>query len=578
MLNIRKRSVRVYMKMKVKMLLLAIIPLILFGATTVLLSNSRVSEVVTDSIENGLRGAVISVHSTLQYAGEGSFYTDENGNLFKGDFNITEHTDIADSIKKSTDMDITIFYGDTRYMTSVCDESGNRVVGTQAGDAVIEKVLRGGEEYFATNVDVVGQPFYGYYMPLYDTETNEIVGMIFAGMPQADAQREIFAVIAIIGCVMIILLILCSIILFLIVGRMVLGLRHCVEILDRVSSGKLNVKVDSKMLTFKDEVGTIARAVQKLQEDLQRAISNVKNQSVALVETADGLSDKSDLSADHVQQVEKAIEEIALGAGNQAEETQDATENIILMGNMIEETTEDIEALNQNAKSIKDRGEIAVGALKELQEINELAKGSINVIYDQTNVTNESAQKIQEAIAIITEIAEETNLLSLNASIEAARAGEQGRGFAVVAAQIQKLAEQSNESARQIESIILSLMEDSEKAVNTMNEVQGIMEKQSQKVSNTDTQVGEVLQEVEQAIKAISNVASKTEKINATRGNVVDTVQNLSAIAEENAASTEETSAAAVEVSNIITDIADNAKSLKEISQLIEESMSIFEI
>ena len=121
-------------------------------------------------------------------------------------------------------------------------------------------------------------------------------------------------------------------------------------------------------------------------------------------------------------------------------------------------------------------------------------------------------------------------------------------------------------------------MEDSEKAVNTMNEVQGIMEKQSQKVSNTDTQVGEVLQEVEQAIKAISNVASKTEKINATRGNVVDTVQNLSAIAEENAASTEETSAAAVEVSNIITDIADNAKSLKEISQLIEESMSIFEI
>lgn len=566
------------MKMRVKMLMLAIIPLVVFGITTVLLSNSRVSEVVTDNIENGLRGAAVSVHSTLDYAGEGSYQVDENGNLFKGEFNITEHTDIADNVKKSTDMDITVFYGDTRYMTSVCDESGNRVVGTQAGEAVIAKVLNGGEEYFATNVDVVGQPFYGYYVPLRDTETNEVIGMIFAGMPQADAQQEIFAIISMIGGVMILLLVVCSVVLFLVVGRMVYGLRHCVEILDRVSAGKLNVQVDPRMLSFKDEVGNIARAVKKLQEDLQRAIANVKNQSIALVETADSLSEKSDTSADHVQQVEKAVEEIALGAGSQAEETQDATENIILMGNMIEESTDEIEALNQNAKSIKDRGEIAVGALKELQEINDLAKGSINIIYDQTNVTNESAQKIKEATAIITEIAEETNLLSLNASIEAARAGEQGRGFAVVASQIQKLAEQSNESARQIESIILSLIDDSEKAVNTMNEVKGIMEQQSQKVSNTDTQVGEVLQEVEQAIKAIGDVATKTEKINATRGNVVDTVQNLSAIAEENAASTEETSAAAVEVSNIISDIADNAKHLKEISKQIEESMSMFEI
>jgi len=147
-----------------------------------------------------------------------------------------------------------------------------------------------------------------------------------------------------------------------------------------------------------------------------------------------------------------------------------------------------------------------------------------DIIYEQTNVTNESAQKIKEATALITNIAEETNLLSLNASIEAARAGEQGRGFAVVAAQIQKLAEQSNESAMQIERIILSLIEDSDKSVTTMNEVREMMEQQSQNVTNTDAQIASLIEEVEQSLVVIDEVSAKTNRINEARGSVVDIV------------------------------------------------------
>ena len=248
------------------------------------------------------------------------------------------------------------------------------------------------------------------------------------------------------------------------------------------------------------------------------------------------------------------------------------------MGNMIEETTDEIDAMNENAKLIKQLGQTAIDTLKDLQTINQRTKESIDIIYEQTNTTNSSAQKIKEATALITDIAEETNLLSLNASIEAARAGEQGRGFAVVAAQIQKLAEQSNESARQIEEIITSLLADSEKAVDTMEEVKDIMGQQNDNVMKTDEQVNQVLGQVDQAIEAIGRVAVKTEKLNEARINVTDTVQNLTAVAQENAASTQQSAASVNQVSEIIQDIAESAKQLTDIAEKLDKDMALFEV
>ncbi len=153
------------------------------------------------------------------------------------------------------------------------------------------------------------------------------------------------------------------------------------------------------------------------------------------------------------------------------------------------------------------------------------------MIYEQTNTTNESAMKIREATTLITSIAEETNLLSLNASIEAARAGDQGRGFAVVASQIQKLAEQSNESARQIENIIDSLIEDSQKSVATMEDVKKIMESQSESVGRTNERFTQVRNGITQSLDGVNQIADKTKRLDEARVNVVDVVQNLTAIA-----------------------------------------------
>lgn len=564
------------MKLKQKILLIALIPLLILGVAITVVSNKKINDAMKVTISDGLRGTATAVRSTFRKMNSESYTLNENNELVKGDFNISQQVDMADDIKEVSDIDVSIYYGDTRYMTSAKDASGQRVLGTLSDTEVKDNVLGQGKEYFTDNVLVSGQQYFGYYIPLFDFETGETVGMVFAGMQKEIVDSQIRQITMIIVVLAVVLMIFCAVLIFMIVGKMSKRLNIGVSALEEVAQGKLNFKFDDDSLRQTDEVGEICRAIKKLEENLSDIIKNVIAGSKELLEASDNLRNRTSITSEHVEQMEKAVNEIAIGAGSQAEETQSATENIILMGNMIEEAAGELDNLNHKARNLKEGGEAVMDVIRELQESNAKTGESIDIIYEQTNVTNESAQKIKEATALITNIAEETNLLSLNASIEAARAGEQGRGFAVVAAQIQKLAEQSNESARQIERIILSLIEDSDKSVITMNEVKEIMEQQSQNVLKTNEQVAQLVEEVEQSIGVIDEVSAKTAKINEARSSVVDTVQNLSAIAEENAASTEETSASVTEISGIINEIADEAHELKTISNQMDETMSMF--
>ena len=566
------------MKLKQKILLIALLPLLVLGVAITVVSNKKINDAMTETISDGLRGTATAVRSTFRKMNSEPYMLNENNELVKGDFNISQQVDMADDIKEAANIDVSIYYGDTRYMTSAKDDSGQRVMGTLTDKEVLDTVLGQGKEYFTDNVSVSGLTYFGYYIPLFDFETNETVGMVFAGMKKEIVDSQIRQITMIIVILAAVLMVFCTVLTILIVGKMSKRLNVGVSALEQVAQGKLNFKFDEESLRQSDEVGEICRAIKKLEENLSDIIKNVIDGSKSLLEASDNMRNRTSITSEHVEQMEKAVNEIAIGAGTQAEETQSATENIILMGNMIEEMAGELDNLNRKAQQMKEGGQTVIEAIRELQESNAKTSESIDIIYEQTNVTNESAQKIKEATALITNIAEETNLLSLNASIEAARAGEQGRGFAVVAAQIQKLAEQSNESARQIERIILSLIEDSDKSVVTMNEVKEMMEQQSQNVTNTNEQVAQLIDNVEESIGVIDEVSNRTAKVNEARSSVVDTVQNLSAIAEENAASTEETSASVTEISGIINEIADEAYELKNISNQMDETMSMFEL
>lgn len=532
-----------------------------------------------DTVAAGLESSAYAIASSLQTLNDDDFEV-KDGQLYKGDFNITQDTALVDSVREKTGVASTVFYGDTRYLTSLKDESGKRVINTKADAKIYDKVIKNGERYVDQSVKLYGEKYFAVYVPLYE-DTNgqgKPVGMIFVGMPSNIANKAVYSIILKLD----ILLIAISVISFVFVMASVAKLSRAVgdatRALDQLADGNLRVNINKEGLRRKDEISKILRAVMNLRGQMSDVIGAMVEQSDSVQETAQQISLGTNQTAKAINQVDVAVGEISDGATSQASETQRATENVIVMGDMIEQTKEEVQALKEHAQDMKVAGDVASKTLAELDEINQKTKAAIEVIYRQTYTTNESALRIQEVTKMITGIAEETNLLSLNAAIEAARAGEQGRGFAVVASQIQKLAEQSNASTEEIAKIINVLIADAERAVETMNSVKKIMDEQIQNVERADRAFEEVRLGIEASINGVEKINDKTEKLDFARTNVIDIVQSLTAIAEENAASTEETSASVTEVSAIVEDIAQNAVHMEEYAEKLREKINVFSV
>ena len=381
-----------------------------------------------------------------------------------------------------------------------------------------------------------------------------------------------------IALILVVALVIAQIVTTIMAVRTSRAITSSIDAVRQVAAGNLNVEMDDVALSRGDEIGVLARSLAGLRDELKYMFQDIGEHATSLLESAEHLNDTAQKNLATVDNVERAVGEIADGATSQAQDAQNASESVYAMGEMIEDTTKEVENLNVTADYMRKSSAEASRSLVELRNINDEVKEAIELIYEQTNRTNVSSQKIREATRLISSIAEETNLLSLNASIEAARAGEQGRSFAVVANQIQKLADQSNASADAIDNIINELINDSDEAVVTMEKVKEIINSQSENVANTETIVSQVMDGIEESIRGIEAIENRTVALNEARSSIVEVVQGLSAVAEENAASTPETSAATAEVANSFNEVTESAGVVKNAADKIADSMSNFQI
>jgi methyl-accepting chemotaxis protein len=433
--------------------------------------------------------------------------------------------------------------------------------GNKAESTVTEYTFKGEKRYAAYYVGTSGD-----FILVISAKRSEALKFI-----STMTAKTIFASI--------ISLILCAILSFLVIRKITKPIVSITGVIERLATLDFSVDEEQAKLNMrKDEAGSMSRAITHLREELGNVVYDLKQQSGTLYETATMLSNNTEETLRTVSQVEQATHDIAEGATSQADETEAATNNVVTIGTMVEATNTKVNEIHGIVMEMQKDGDEAAEKIRELDEQNEKTKSSIQTIYEQTNETNQSAKKIREATALIASIAEETSLLSLNASIEAARAGEQGRGFAVVASQIQKLAEQSNESTEKIEEIVTLLIEDSEKAVKTMEEVKSIMKEQVVAVEKTDMIFSRVQKGIQNTKQGIDAIAEHTHQMDEARVNVVDVVQNLTAIAEENAASTQQTSASVTEVSAIVENIAGDANHVKAVAENLEENIGKFRL
>jgi methyl-accepting chemotaxis protein len=225
---------------------------------------------------------------------------------------------------------------------------------------------------------------------------------------------------------------------------------------------------------------------------------------------------------------------------------------------------------------MKTMSEKTSETIKSLKSVNDEVRNAVSEIKEQTYQTNESVQKIKEVTDFISSIAEETNLLALNASIEAARAGEAGRGFSVVATQIQKLAEQTNESSASIAVIVGALIEESAKSVAQMNHVSDIVKQQSDNMDETEQSVREVTDGVSDSIKSIHAIRQSTEELEKAREELSRIVAQLEQLSGQNAQGTGETRMSVKDVLDTFHHVNDAARRLKELSDELNGSVEHF--
>lgn len=391
-------------------------------------------------------------------------------------------------------------------------------------------------------------------------------------------EKEFSTMLTFYGIAAVVMLIAALIISALSGFRITKGIKLVEDNLRQAAMGDLSFTVSPALLRRADEIGDMAHSLENVRKSLATMLGSVIQTGEALSHSSEKFNEKFENISESIRNTNQAIEDLAQGATNQANETEIVNEKIIELGGVIEVEKNGVNKLEDAVSAMTSHSTGASESIKELDQITQTTIETIDIVSEQTNKNNDSAANINKAIEIIKGLASQTNLLSLNASIEAARAGEAGRGFAVVAEEIRNLSEESSNNAQEIERIVKELVDNVELSVNKMNEVTLNVQKQQKCLEETRTAFSNLNQEVTLVEEVTKEIGSQTEILNSLRQIVMDSVNSLSSVVEENAASTEETSASMTLLSQTIGECTEDTQGLVELSRQQNEQASKFQI
>ena len=560
-----------------KIMGITIIPLVFLGIVVSVIAQTLVKDAMINEVQNTLKSSAEAMYAAYNQ-NTGDYFEAKNGDIWKGGYNISQSSGLLDAFKKDADTEITFFYGDKRVVTTAVDKKGNRILGSPAGATIKKKVLEKGENYFSSHVKINDTMYFGYYIPVYQDGSKTPIGMIFAGVEKNAKMKSIMLIISTVVILVFICIALGMVVAMVISMSISKALKKSIRVVEQVSDGDLCVEIDPALMKRKDEIGDLSISMNTLKEKLKDSIETIKTNAQQVLQSSSVLEGVATTTVQSVHEVEQVVGQIAGSADNQAVIASQASDHVSDMGEKIQQTSSKVQQMRQQADNMQDAEKRALITIDKLMDSNGQVQNLINDIAMQTQQTNESASRIREAVDIISSIADETNLLSLNASIEAARAGEYGKGFAVVAEEIQKLAAQSTESSEKISAIIEKLMVDSNKAVEIMNRVTATVLAQTENMQETRENTEDVMGQITLSFESMHSIEESVDYLDTARQELITTVQNLAEIAEQNAKTTQEVSSNTNAVTGEFTKLKNSSTGLQNIAEQLEISTKYFSV
>ncbi len=567
------------MKLRTKIMITALLPVFILGISIFILSADRTANGIYHEAYAGMQAASLAVRDIFEVGNQGSYHLDEHGDLWKGKtLNITQAVEIVDHIKDNTEMDVTIFWEDTRILTSIKNEAGGRLIHTKAPAAVTQKVLLNAEYYLDRNVEILGTEYIVCYAPFYQDGTDKPVGMVFVGKPHADVSKIINEIRLQMLTATAAVLLAASVTVILLVNRIVNAIGRSMGLLQQISDGHLAVQVDASLLNRPDEVGMLGKEILQLRNKFQKIADVLHEKSGQLDAASIALKGRCGAVLQLMEGLGTSAQEMSKSCASQAADASQAGSGVTQMGDMIGDSNEKIQKMYTISNQIKDMSEQTMAEIMELNEDMKKVRTSINYLEHQTSLTKESADKISRATDLIAAVASQTSLLSLNASIEAARAGDFGRGFGVVASEIQQLSIQANEAVDDIRIMVESLAKNSSQMTERMDQVQAVIENQEKNIWQTGQVFEQVRNGVLESVNHMDTVISKTQTMEQVRTGIVAAVQDSAAMSQENAANIEEMMSSVEDAYHEIRILSQNTEELGELSLQMKECVYVFSI